>query len=284
MGRLVLFGAFFNCIVDAVVMACCLSAQDPFTLPTQFVLKDEMTYLRSLQRSYETRAKFDDGNYSEPIMLRNLFLNWMKGLNPQNAEEKTEAERLPKKYSRGMQASNKQRYQFVHHSAAFGKKHAVIPKRMTLLALTVMDVAQRVSEWLPENSYLFQQLMKLQRRLGVGDTGVELRPISELFTNDVGLVRLTLMAACTPQIGVGKVKDRGERSVMAQTMLDLPLRNPFRSAYCIQNVPETFLGNKNVLARSLDIFEPVQDAIADEKNLYLTFKEGSSSEEEEDDE
>merc|ERR1712224_388583 len=68
------------------------------------------------------------------------------------------------------------------------------------------------------------------------------------------------------------------------TMLDLPLRNPFRSAYCIQNVPETFLGNKNVLARSLDIFEPVQEAVADEKNLYLTFKEGSSSEEEEDDE
>jgi len=280
--RLILFGTFFNCIVDTVVMACCLAAQDPFTLPSTMVIKDETAFLRSMQRSYETRMKFDDGNFSEPIMLRNLFLAWMKGLNPQSIEEKQEAMALPKRSGRGMQASNAQRYDFVHHSKLFGRKHAVIPKRMTLLALTVMDVAQRVSEWVPSCTHIHKQLLRLQKRLGV-QADVEMRPINELFTNDMNLVRLTLMAACMPQVGVGKVKDRGERSVMAQSMLNLPLKNPFRASFVIQNVSEALLARKDLILKSFHPIEPVRDAVADEKNLYFYYNDEESSESEEED-
>ena len=77
--RLIFFGALFGCVADCVVMACALAAQDPFTMPIQFVMKDHEQYVQALMRSTQTRFKFDADQKSEPLMLRNLFLAWFKG-------------------------------------------------------------------------------------------------------------------------------------------------------------------------------------------------------------
>ena len=36
----------------------------------------------------ESRSKFDKGTMSEPLMLRNLFVAWLRGLHPQTGDEK----------------------------------------------------------------------------------------------------------------------------------------------------------------------------------------------------
>eukprot|EP00913_Durusdinium_trenchii_P011813 g11095.t1 len=69
--RLILFGVLFGCAADAVVMAT--------------ALKDHLKYARAVMRSLESRSHFDQGALSEPIMLRNLFRAWLKGLG-QNTE------------------------------------------------------------------------------------------------------------------------------------------------------------------------------------------------------
>merc|ERR1712050_319280 len=75
--RLGVFGALLGCPCEGIVLASASSVQDPFTLPSHLIIKDPREYAEALKRSYETRAFFDHGHCSEPIMLRNLFLYWL---------------------------------------------------------------------------------------------------------------------------------------------------------------------------------------------------------------
>ena len=50
----------------------CVQVQDPFTWPVGKILKQE-AFVTSLRRSSKARREHDVNNYSEPIMLRNLY-------------------------------------------------------------------------------------------------------------------------------------------------------------------------------------------------------------------
>eukprot|EP00439_Symbiodinium_sp_Y106_P070764 s14_g12.t1 len=142
--RLVLFGALFGCAADAVVMAAALSGQDPFSSPMHMVIKDHLKYARALAKSFESRWHFDGGSLSEPIMLRNLFKAWLKGLSQEG--EGTLGSRLR------VQLGASQRSMLLKHSQEFAKDHSVMPKRLTHLALTVVEIAQRTLEFLAPNT------------------------------------------------------------------------------------------------------------------------------------
>ena len=75
--RLILFGALFDCLCDAIVIAACLQGRDPFTWPTKKILKEDTKFVHSLKHSAGSRQGFDEGNYSEPIMLRNMAISWL---------------------------------------------------------------------------------------------------------------------------------------------------------------------------------------------------------------
>merc|ERR1711988_1199600 len=65
---------------DGIIVASCLSCQDPFTLPSHLIIKDPKEYAEALKRSYESRQHFDGGHNSEPLMLRALFVQWLVDL------------------------------------------------------------------------------------------------------------------------------------------------------------------------------------------------------------
>eukprot|EP00667_Euglena_gracilis_P001039 EG_transcript_1039 len=71
------YGACWGCLADAVVLACAIHVKDPFNLPFVMFQDVELTqYRASLERSSLARARFDGGLYSEPLMLRRLYVEW----------------------------------------------------------------------------------------------------------------------------------------------------------------------------------------------------------------
>lgn len=213
--RLILFGVLFGCAADAVVMATALSGQDPFTMPMSIVIKDHLKYARAVMRSFDSRWHFDAGALSEPIMLRNLFKAWLKGLGQDN-------EALGNKLR--FTSGSSQRHVFVKHAHDFAKNHAVMPKRLTQLALSVVDVAQRTLEFLAPNESNTKGLASPSRvRLEGLLMSMGIQPersvdpkakdtakapdsaasqaslnLEELFSEDLLLLKTTLTAAFTP--------------------------------------------------------------------------------------
>ena len=214
--RLILFGVLFGCAADAVVMATALGGQDPFTMPMSIVIKDHVKYARAVMRSLESRWHFDAGALSEPVMLRNLFKAWLKGLGQ-------DSEALGNKLR--FTSGSSQRHVFVKHAHDFAKNHAVMPKRLTQLALSVVDVAQRTLEFLAPNEsekglaspsrlrlegLLMSMGIQPERSLeskakdsakGAVDnmsSQASLLKLEELFSEDLLLLKTTLTAAFTP--------------------------------------------------------------------------------------
>jgi len=208
--RLVLFGALFGCAADAVVMAAALSGQDPFSSPMHMVIKDHLKYARALAKSFESRWHFDGGSLSEPIMLRNLFKAWLKGLSQEG--EGTLGSRLR------VQLGASQRSMLLKHSQEFAKDHSVMPKRLTHLALTVVEIAQRTLEFLAPNtpeptdghlpSPSRRRLEALLAALGVQppllvkDANAAAEPqalkLDDVFSEDQLLLQATLTASFAP--------------------------------------------------------------------------------------
>ncbi|CAK0848616.1 unnamed protein product, partial [Prorocentrum cordatum] len=119
-------------------------------------------------RSSESRNEMDAGSLSEPVMFRNLFLEWLRGLRLDEGG----AGSAPKLASAG----SVQRHVFVKHSSSFQQRYAVMPKRLTQLHRpAVVDVAQRTLEFLEVNdgsdgvvrSPARARLEALLKRLGV---------------------------------------------------------------------------------------------------------------------
>ena len=79
LGKIVLMGIFFGCPLDGIVMAAALSLpQDTFTMPTIMVMKDSQKFQESLERSINKRFHYDDGSFSNLIMMRNMFVDWLE--------------------------------------------------------------------------------------------------------------------------------------------------------------------------------------------------------------
>ena len=78
LSRVVLYGVLFGCAADAIVMAAAMSlSQDVFSLPSRVLTKDETVFQQSLARSYNSRCSLDSHTYSDAIMVRNLFKEWL---------------------------------------------------------------------------------------------------------------------------------------------------------------------------------------------------------------
>nr|XP_006813407.1 PREDICTED: uncharacterized protein LOC102802762 [Saccoglossus kowalevskii] len=137
--RLVYYGVIFNCPCDAVVMAASLSLQVcPFTLPTILVIKDPIMLMESLQRSSESRAMFDEGEYSEPIMYTNMFHAWLR---------------------KRVKATDRQSIQL--KMSSFCKENSLIPKRLIEMESAVSLIASRIHPFLPSDSKARDDVAKL---------------------------------------------------------------------------------------------------------------------------
>ena len=74
--RLVFLGVAFGCTLDAVVLASCLASTDLFAFPALMLLQRHskasagFEAALQLQQQLKSRALFDGGHFSEPLMLR----------------------------------------------------------------------------------------------------------------------------------------------------------------------------------------------------------------------
>lgn len=140
--RLIFLGILFGCPLDGVVFAAAMSMyQDVFTLPTKRIMRELDLFCQSLARSTLTRMKFDDHCYSNPIMMRNMFIEWLKF--------KTSA----KNY-------NSSRRQVANR---FCKKYAVRVGRLLHFEAYVADIARCVMECAPSGSLLHLELDSLSK-------------------------------------------------------------------------------------------------------------------------
>ncbi|CEM27081.1 unnamed protein product [Vitrella brassicaformis CCMP3155] len=246
--RLVLFGFIFGCPCDGIVVAAAVSAQDPFTMPSHLVIKNPAEFGASLQKSLLSRAHFDANHHSEPLMLRNVFVEWLLRLEEhllhkhrnQPNWQRQNGYRPPRGGGRGggmrnvtqqvRSTSRVMKREYIQVSREFGRDHAVIPKRLTQLALTTLDILQRVDKLIPD-----VEGCPLKRSVGIlldllqglppcpNVSIAELFPsikekneyarhpdhdysVGALFTRDMRLFRLLIFASFTPQFIVGSPK------------------------------------------------------------------------------
>ena len=146
LGRLVLFGIFFGCPFDAITMAAALSMyQDVFTLPTRMVIKDVLTYRHSLKRSMDARLNFDNGYYSHPIMMCNMFVEWLRF-------------RSNSKWyiSRGALARQ------------FAYKYSVRADRLLHFESLVGEIALHVCQFIPSTAPFYEQMQRLSHVVKCG--------------------------------------------------------------------------------------------------------------------
>ena len=77
--RLVLLGILFGCPLDGIVIAAAIAMyQDVFSMPMKVIMNDLHRFCHSLTTSTFSRMKYDDGCYSNPIMVLNMFIDWLK--------------------------------------------------------------------------------------------------------------------------------------------------------------------------------------------------------------
>ena len=140
--RLILFGIFFGCPIDAIVIAASLSlSQDVFSLPSRVIVKEEEQFSQMLFKSMEARFFYDEGSYSDAIMVCNLFREWIVWLN-----------------SSIDQPEHRSRHFLVRQ---FARNSAVRWERMLQLESTVSEIASRVLTHVPESYVLYEQLQSL---------------------------------------------------------------------------------------------------------------------------
>ncbi|CAK9029613.1 unnamed protein product [Durusdinium trenchii] len=75
--RLVWLGAHFGVVADAVVLASVMSSQDAFSMPSPLFMREELDFVSRLRSAASARLLFDSGELSEPLMHRQLFLEWL---------------------------------------------------------------------------------------------------------------------------------------------------------------------------------------------------------------
>ena len=140
--RLILFGIFFGCPIDSIVIAASLSlSQDVFSLPSRVLIKDDQQFCKMLLRSMESRFFYDQESYSDAIMVCNLFRDWIVCLNSSRSQ--------PKPLPRHILARQ------------FASSSVVRWDRMLQLEASVSEIASRVLVHVPEAFELHEQLRRL---------------------------------------------------------------------------------------------------------------------------
>ena len=136
--RLVLLGILFGCPLDGIVIAAATAMyQDVFSMPMKVIMNDLHRFCHSLITSTLSRMRYDDGCYSNPIMILNMFIDWLKYRN-----ENPHA-------SRRDLATNFQK--------------AVRPARLLHLEDFVRDIARCVANCICQDTVLYSELQTLSQ-------------------------------------------------------------------------------------------------------------------------
>ena len=138
--RLVLLGILFGCPLDGIVIAAAIAMyQDVFSMPMKVVMNDLHQFCHSLTTSTFSRMRYDDGCYSNLIMILNMFIDWLKYKSND-----------PRANRRGL-------------ASKFSSKNAINSKRLLHLEEFVGDIARCVATCIPKDSVLYSELQTLSK-------------------------------------------------------------------------------------------------------------------------
>ena len=136
--RLVLLGILFGCPLDGIVIAAASAMyQDVFSMPMKVLMNDIHRFCHSLNTSTFSRMKYDDGSYSNPIMVRNMFIDWLQYKS-----------RYPECSRRDL-------------AFTFGSYNAVKFVRLLHFEEFVGDIARCVANCIPRDTALYSELQTL---------------------------------------------------------------------------------------------------------------------------
>jgi len=179
--RLLYMGFILGCPCDAIAMVAGLTAADPFSSPSLLVLKDEKEYVKKLERSFSARRWCDRGRHSEPLMLRDLFSEWIQAGAP-----------------RGSRAIG-----------GFARDMSIIPKKFEALASEAVDLCMRLCKLLSPRSPGHQAVQRLLATMRFTvDRREELSKVNfppesdyrKLFSEDTSLMRALLCLSFSDQM------------------------------------------------------------------------------------
>lgn len=79
LGRFLVYAIFLGFFEEATIIAAALQLpKTPFRLPSPYIVKDPAIMNSWRQKVFLLMTKFDQGSYSEPIMLLKIYLTWEK--------------------------------------------------------------------------------------------------------------------------------------------------------------------------------------------------------------
>jgi hypothetical protein len=173
--RLVLFGMLFSCLHDAIIMAGALSVQEIFLCPSRMFVTSSRSFVQQLRASFDARLKFDRGEYSELIAVRNAYIDWIKK----------------------------------RRSLDFLKRNSISSHRMHQLDQTIFEISTRVQDYLRDLSkrgtpaHVSLNITQLTRRnWGTSDDAIDTNQ-SLPFESDMLLLKFIIAMAFSPQFSVG---------------------------------------------------------------------------------
>eukprot|EP00927_Polykrikos_kofoidii_P071183 TRINITY_DN67490_c0_g1_i1.p1 TRINITY_DN67490_c0_g1~~TRINITY_DN67490_c0_g1_i1.p1 ORF type:complete len:1397 (-),score=254.43 TRINITY_DN67490_c0_g1_i1:108-3872(-) len=197
--RLMWLGVLFGIPADAVILGAVLSSLDPFASPSPLFMRDEGPYIDKLRSAISARTLFDGGTQSEPLMYRQLFLEWLAAFHKNKwiCGEKDEVFRMRRK-----------------HTSDFSWHFSLSRGRMEHLVSQVQDLALRVYRSCDKGSAIANNLGELIRGLGYkvntrGDlAGInykEWSPFdpSKVFETTPGFLKCLLAAGLSDMLFVG---------------------------------------------------------------------------------
>ena len=138
LSRLVLLGILFGCPLDGIVIAAAIAMyQDVFSMPTKIIMNDLHRFCHSLTASTFSRMKYDAGCYSNPIMMLNMFIDWLQ-------------------YKTSYPHTSRRDLAF-----KFGSQNAVRTARLLHFEEFVGDIARCVANCIPRDTALYSELQTL---------------------------------------------------------------------------------------------------------------------------
>lgn len=221
--RLLYLGLALGCPCDAIAMVAGLTAADPFSTPSLLVLKDEKEYTKKLERSFAARRWCDRGRHSEPLMLRDLFAEWIQAGAPRGARA----------------------------IGPFAREWTVIPKKFEALATESVDLCTRMCKLLHPRSEGYASIQRLMSTMRFTvDRREELmkveypenREYRKIFSEDIGLMRALLCCAFSDQMLVSlkpKWAPSGGKKKKEEQMLDIMKKQDlnYNATVCYLNPP-----------------------------------------------
>jgi hypothetical protein len=140
--RLMIFGTALGIPCESVVLAASMVCQDPYTMPSPFVVRNREELNFKLASSYGGRMEGDKGLCSEPITLYNSFKDWL---------EVSKRGRLHWMQNRSL------------HSMRFKKFRVSIAMMASRLADMLYDMSVQAGVWNVERSESLKVVTKLKQ-------------------------------------------------------------------------------------------------------------------------